>query len=81
MKYAIHVDNHDAPSANHNRGYHNYDATVRFEYANFEESHFTVEREAEIVKDLLEPNGSMWYYPKSPSLGVWEVNHGSDSGD
>ena len=80
MKYAIHVDERDDKS-DHRRGYHNYDATVRFEYAD-PDARFTEEREAEMVKDLLAKSGRMWYSAvKNPTLRVWEVNHGYDSGD
>ena len=80
MRYMIRVETRDDKS-NHNRGYHNYDATVTFEYADYEASHFAPDREEEIVQALLQPNGGMWYHAKNPSVGVWEVNHGYDSGD
>ena len=80
MKYAIRIDTRDDKS-NHSRGYHNYDSTVTFDYPDYDQSHFTPDREAEIVRDLLEPTTCMWYYAKNPSVGVWEVNHGYDSGD
>lgn len=79
MKYTIEVD--QVETGNPQRGYHNYDTTVRFNYEGT--SYFTEEREQQIAEAVAAGFGSWMWQTSAKQLGpkVWKVNHGYDSGD
>lgn len=78
MKLSIEIDL--AETGNPNRGYHNYDATVRFKYAG--DSTFVAEKEGRIVDSIIGPEASwMWRKVENPEPGIWKARYGYDSGD
>jgi len=77
MKYTIEVDIKETDTI---RGYHDRQGTVTFKYEG--ESHYTVEREQQIVEGITGgPEHSMWHKATNTAPGVWAVRYGYDSGD
>jgi hypothetical protein len=80
LKCTIDVD--IAETGNPNRGYHNYDATIRFSYAGENSSTYVPEKQGRIVDAIVGPAESwMWRKVENPEPGTWKVRYGYDSGD
>lgn len=85
MNCSIRIETQD--QSRHEVGYHSYLSTVTFEYR---DTHWSTEREEELVETLLSRSFTMWWEvlmkaPPSALQGegrsVWVVKHGYDSGD
>lgn len=92
MKFTVEIK--DNPSANHRRGYHNYDMHVTFEPG---ENGYTYGRDRQkkyldMFFNDLQPNNMWCHQPKLveeklvedtdwPLMSHWVINFGYDSGD
>lgn len=79
MKVSVEVD--IAETGNPQRGYHNYEGTIRFKYPG-DGSSYVAEKESRIVDSIVGPEQSwMWRTITNPEPGTWKARYGYDSGD